>query len=78
MFFRDLIQKALKDGKLQFGEKSKSSMKVDSDPMQIEDAHYAEPMEIRMVEVVEGSNMEIDKGEQIFAIADSDIQVVYP
>lgn len=53
-------------------------MKMDSDPMQIEDAHYAEPMEILMVEFVEGSNMDVDKGEQIFDITDTGIQAVYP
>ncbi|XP_050909503.1 uncharacterized protein LOC127123317 [Lathyrus oleraceus] len=33
VLFRDLVQKALKDGRLKFGEKIKTSMKVDSDPM---------------------------------------------
>lgn len=31
--FRDLVQKALNDGRLQFGEKPKSSMKFESDPI---------------------------------------------
>ncbi|XP_058776003.1 uncharacterized protein LOC131650309, partial [Vicia villosa] len=35
VLFRDLVQKALKEGRLQFGEKPKSSMQVDSDPLQI-------------------------------------------
>lgn len=38
-------------------------MKVDSDPMQIEDAHYVESLEIMMVEATEGFNMKVDKGE---------------
>lgn len=31
-----------------------------------------------MVEAVEGSNMEVDMGEQIFIVTDSDMQAVYP
>ena len=53
-------------------------MKVDSDPMQTEDAHYVEPVEILMVETNEGFNMEVDKGEQISAISDFDMQIVCP
>lgn len=46
-------------------------MKLDSDHMKIEDSHYAESLEIMMVEATEGFKMEVDKGEQISAIADS-------
>ncbi|XP_058778195.1 uncharacterized protein LOC131652365, partial [Vicia villosa] len=35
VLFRDLVQKALKEGRLQFGEKPKSSMQVDTDPLQV-------------------------------------------
>ncbi|XP_058727724.1 uncharacterized protein LOC131599348, partial [Vicia villosa] len=42
VLFRDLVQKALKEGRLQFGEKPKSSMQVDTDPLQVEEAHYTE------------------------------------
>lgn len=78
MIFRDLVQKALKDGRLQFGKKPKSSMKRYSDPMQTEDAHCVKPVEILMVEVAEGSTMEVDRGEHIFDVTDSDMQAVYP
>ena len=53
-------------------------MKLDSNPMQTDEAHYTEPMEILMVEADEGSNMEVDKGEQISIIDDSDVQAAYP
>ncbi|XP_050889499.1 uncharacterized protein LOC127094751 [Lathyrus oleraceus] len=73
-----LVQKAMKDGRLQFGENPKSLMKVDSDPKKTEDANYTKPMEILMVEAAEGSNLEVNKGEQISAISDSNVQPVYP
>lgn len=74
----DLVHKALNEGRLQFGVKPKSVMKVNSSLMQIEDAHYVEPLEILMVKVTEGFNMEVDKGEKISTIADSNMQMVYP
>lgn len=49
VLFRDLVHKALYNGRLQFGEKPKSSTKVDSDHMQTEDINYAEPLEILIV-----------------------------
>ena len=52
--FRDLIQKALKDGRFKFDEKPKSSMKVDSDPLHVVDAHFVEPLEVLMVEANDG------------------------
>lgn len=76
--FQDFVQKALKDGRLQFREKPKSSMNVDSDPIKTEDAHHTELGEIMMVKAVKGSNMEVDKGEQISSIVDSNIQAAYP
>ncbi|XP_050914946.1 uncharacterized protein LOC127129873 [Lathyrus oleraceus] len=48
----DLVQKALKEGKLQFGERPK--MQVDSDPMKVEEALYYEPFECMMVESTDG------------------------
>lgn len=78
LIFRDLVQKALNDGRLQFGEKPKSSMKVDSDPIQMDEAYYAEPIGTLMVEVIDSSNIDGDKGEQISTIDDSDFQEVYP
>ena len=48
--FRDLVQGAIKDGRLKFADKP--PMKIDAKPLQ-EDAHYAEPSCINMVEVLE-------------------------
>ena len=47
VLFRDLVQKALKDGRLQFGEKPK--MQVDEDPLKVEEALYSEPLDCMMV-----------------------------
>lgn len=41
VLFRDLVQKTLKEGRLQFGERPK--MQVDSDPLKVDDALYLEP-----------------------------------
>src|SRR4051812_2388097 len=54
VLFRDLVQKALKEGRLQFGEKPKSSMQVDTDPLQVEEAHYTELADVMMVETTDG------------------------
>lgn len=47
--FRDLVQSAIRDKRLQFGDKSKIPMRIDADPFQIDDAHYTEPSMINMV-----------------------------
>lgn len=49
--FRDLVQNAIKEGTLKFRDKTKSQIKVDSYPLQVEVAHYVEPFFINMVEV---------------------------
>ncbi|XP_050908553.1 uncharacterized protein LOC127122222 [Lathyrus oleraceus] len=51
--FRDLIQNAIKDGRLKFADKGKNQMKVDADPLNIADTNYAEPVEINMIDMVE-------------------------
>ena len=43
--FRDLIQKAIKDGRLKFEEKSQSSMTVDVNPFEMNSA-YVEPVHL--------------------------------
>ena len=45
------MQKALKEGRLQFGERPK--MQVDSDPLKVEEALYSEPLECMMVETTD-------------------------
>src|SRR3954462_9624040 len=51
--FRDLIQNAIKDGRLKFADKTKSHMRVDTNPLNIADASLCEPWDINMVEVSE-------------------------
>ena len=58
--FRDLIQNAIKDGRLKFGEKAKSQMKIDTDPLNVAETNYAEPLYINMVEMSVA-----DSGEQM-------------
>lgn len=52
VLFRDLVQKALKEGRIQFGERPK--MQVDFDPLKVEEAMYAKPLEWLMVETTDG------------------------
>lgn len=47
--FRDLIQNAIKEGRLRFREKRKNQIKVDVDPMPIANSNYVEPANINMV-----------------------------
>lgn len=73
------MQKTLKEGKLQFGEKPTTLMQVDSDPLQVEEAHFAEPVEILMVEATDGLDMEVEQVEQNIAedVAEK-MKVVFP
>ena len=61
--FRDLIQSAIKEGRLKFGEKPKNLMKVDTDPLHIAETNFVEPVDINMVDVVkiEGGQLDDDK-----------------
>src|ERR1051325_10487580 len=62
--FRDLIQNAIKDGRLKFSDKGKNPMKVDTDPLLMAETNYAEPLEINMIEVVENkvqTNLEFEE-----------------
>lgn len=52
--FRDLVHNAIRDVRLNFGEKAKSQMNIDSNPLQGADDHYTEPPIVNMVEVSEG------------------------
>ena len=52
--FRDLIQNAIKDGRLKFSDKGKNPMKVDTDPLLMAETNYAEPLDINMVEIAKG------------------------
>lgn len=48
------MQNALTDGRLEFGDKSKASMQVKSEPTLIKYANFVDPLEILMVEATEG------------------------
>ncbi|XP_045788321.1 uncharacterized protein LOC123883528 [Trifolium pratense] len=48
--FRDLVQKALNEGRLKYADKAKPPMKVDSDPLPPADATYVEVYDCNMVE----------------------------
>ncbi|XP_050896651.1 uncharacterized protein LOC127103431 [Lathyrus oleraceus] len=52
VLFRDLVLKALKEERFQFGERPK--MQVDYDPLKVEEALYAEPPECMMVDTNNG------------------------
>ncbi|CAJ2668523.1 unnamed protein product [Trifolium pratense] len=77
VLFRDLVQKALKDGRLKFGEKSGHKMKIDEDPLQISDASYVEPVECLMIDA-----MDLSGGAQLVSIPENEyyekMKVVYP
>lgn len=64
------MQKTLKEGRLQFGEKPKASMQVDVDSFQTKENHYTEPVEILMVEATDGFDMDVEKVEQIPSVTD--------
>ncbi|XP_050897364.1 uncharacterized protein LOC127104207 [Lathyrus oleraceus] len=49
----DLIQNAIRDGRLKFADKGKNQMKIDIDPLNVAETNYAEPVEINMVDVRE-------------------------
>ncbi|XP_058721721.1 uncharacterized protein LOC131593290 [Vicia villosa] len=51
--FRDLIQNAIKEGRMKFADKGRNQMKIDANPLDIADTNYIEPVEINMVDTVE-------------------------
>lgn len=57
VLFRDLVQKALNEGRLQFEEKPK--MQVDADPLKVEEEFYSEINDCMMIEATEGLEEEI-------------------
>jgi hypothetical protein len=75
VLFRDLVQKALIEGRLKFGEKPKV-MQVDSDPLKNVDTLYAEPHEIPMVEAMEVTDKQVQEvPEEEYT---EKMKVVYP
>lgn len=61
--FRDLVQNVIQEGRLKFGEKPKSQMKIDSDPLQVADTHYIEPDDVNKVEVTDDLTNTINMAE---------------
>ena len=49
--FRDSVQKALDEGRLKFGDKTKQTIQVEADPLKTADSMYAEVVGINMVDV---------------------------
>ena len=60
--FRDLIQNAIKDGRLKFADKAK--MKVDEDPLDVADTNYSEPVCIGEINMVEADQNDPPVGEK--------------
>lgn len=48
------MHNAIKDGRLKFGDKIKSQMKIDLDPLKVADDHYTEPSIVNMFKASEG------------------------
>ncbi|XP_050876761.1 uncharacterized protein LOC127080493 [Lathyrus oleraceus] len=59
----DLVQNVIQEGRLKFRDKPRSQMKIDSDPLQVADAHYTEPDEVNMVKVADDFNHTITMDE---------------
>lgn len=54
------MQNDIQEGRLKFGDKTQSQMKIESDPLQVADAHYTEPEEVKLVEVTDDFDMTED------------------
>jgi len=62
--FSDFVQKALDEGRLKFGKKTKQPMQVDVDPLKKADSMYAEVIGINMVDIVEDFGRQLPIEEQ--------------
>src|ERR1051325_8382995 len=60
--FKDLIQNAIKEGRLRFADKPK--MKVDEDPLDVADTNYSEPSCIGEINMVEADQEATPLGEE--------------
>jgi hypothetical protein len=74
VLFRDLVQKAINEGRLKFGDKAKPQMKVDSDPLQVAETSYDEPFECLMVDATEAAPIKAIPEEEY----NKKVQTVYP
>ncbi|KAH1237870.1 hypothetical protein GmHk_08G022674 [Glycine max] len=75
VLFRDLVQKALDEGRLKFGEKPKV-VQANAETSKAAETLYAEPQEIMMVETMEVSHVQVqDVSEEDY---NEQMKVVYP
>ncbi|WJX18504.1 hypothetical protein P8452_08296 [Trifolium repens] len=74
VLFRDVVQKAINEGRLKFADKSKPPMKVDTDPLPKADATYVEIYDCNMVDVVDPAPIKAVPEEEY----EKKIQEVYP
>ncbi|WJX84315.1 hypothetical protein P8452_66904 [Trifolium repens] len=74
VLFRDVVQKAINEGRLKFADKSKPPMKVDTDPLPKADATYVEIYDCNMVDVVDPAPVKAVPEEEY----EKKIQEVYP
>ncbi|XP_050876029.1 uncharacterized protein LOC127079691 [Lathyrus oleraceus] len=58
--FRELVQSTIRDERLKFGDKLKAPIRIDSDSLQIVDAHYTELSMFNMVEISEDSRKNVE------------------
>ncbi|XP_058746464.1 uncharacterized protein LOC131619378 [Vicia villosa] len=69
---KDLIQNAIKEGRLKFADEGRNQMKIDANPLNIADTNYTEPVEINMLDMVEvgargtpGDEEDVQVGKQV-------------
>src|ERR1044072_1754491 len=60
-----LVQEAIKEGRLKFGDKGKPQMKIDSDPLQVEEANLVEPVEALVFEI---NNMNLVETTEVMMV----------
>lgn len=63
VIFKDLMQKSLKEERIQFNEKPKTFMQVNVDPLQFSNVNLVEPVEFMMVEAIGEFQVETDEQE---------------
>lgn len=75
IIFGDSVQRALDEGRLKFADKAKYPVQVGFDPLQINDAIYAESLECLMVEATESPDVEMEVSESNYV---KKVKAVYP
>lgn len=70
---RDVIKNAIKEGRLKFGEKTKSHMKVDIDILNVAETNYVEPIDINMMHIVGFDIKESEKEAEGFVMVEREV-----